>query len=230
VKIPFTVEQFFDVFGTYNTAIWPVQVLAYILGILALALAFRESKLSARIICGILAFFWIWMGVFYHIIHFSVINPAARIFGIVFVLQGLLFLLVGTLFDRLAFRFILKPLPIVGACFVLYAMVIYPVLGISFGHSYPRSPMFGVAPCPATIFTFGILLWTTKPVPSYLLIIPLLWALVGMSAAVNLRVPQDYGLVVAGVLGTALILIQNRKTKTLALHSASADTQETARP
>jgi len=77
MKIPFTVEQFFDVFGTCNTAIWPAQVLAYILGSLALALAFRESKLSTRIICGILAFFWIWMGILYHIVHFSLINPAA---------------------------------------------------------------------------------------------------------------------------------------------------------
>jgi len=30
LKIPFTVEQFFDVFGTYNTAIWPMQVVAYL--------------------------------------------------------------------------------------------------------------------------------------------------------------------------------------------------------
>jgi hypothetical protein len=57
MRIPFTVEQFFDVFGTYNTAIWPVQVLAYVLGIVALALAFRESKLSTGIVSGILAFF-----------------------------------------------------------------------------------------------------------------------------------------------------------------------------
>jgi hypothetical protein len=50
-------------------------------------------------------------------------------------------------------------------------------------------------------------------VPACLLVIPFLWSIIGVSAAVNLRVPQDYGLVVAGVLGTALILIQNRKAK-----------------
>ena len=222
MRIPFTVEQFFDIFGTYNTAIWPAQVLAYVLGIVALALAFRESQLSTRIVSGILALFWTWMGIFYHIVHFSVINPAAWIFGIAFVLQGLLFLLVGTIFRRPAFRFTLKPLPIVGACFILYATVIYPLLGIGFGHSYPRSPMFGVAPCPTTIFTFGVLLWASKPVPAYLLVIPLLWSIVGMSAAVNLRVPQDYGLVVAGVLGTVLILIQNRQAKRAAQESAPA--------
>ena len=213
MTIPFTVEQFFDIFGTYNTAIWPAQVLAYIFGLIALGLAIREKKFSSRIISGILALFWIWMGVFYHIGYFSVINPAARIFGLFYVLQGGAFLLIGTISGRLSFRFNYKPLTILGACFILYAMVIYPLLGLAFGHSYPRVPLFGVAPCPTTIFTFGVLLWATKSVPTYLLVIPFLWSIVGMSAALNLRVPQDYGLVVAGVLGTVLILIQNRKVK-----------------
>jgi len=50
-------------------------------------------------------------------------------------------------------------------------------------------------------------------VPIYVLIIPFLWSLVGLSAAVHLQVPQDYGLGIAGVLGTALILWRNRKLK-----------------
>ena len=91
MEIPFTVEQFFGVFGTYNTAIWPVQILAYVLGIIALALAIRESKPTAGIVSGILAVFWIWMGIFYHIIHFSVINPAAWIFGIFLFFKGCFF-------------------------------------------------------------------------------------------------------------------------------------------
>ena len=153
------------------------------------------------------------MGVFYHMVHFSRINPLASIFGILYVLQGFLFVFVGPIRDKLSFRFRLEPLPLVGACFILYAMVIYPLLGLGFGHSYPKAPMFGVAPCPTTIFTFGLLLWTTRPIPFYLLIIPLVWSLIGMSAAVNLGVPQDYGLVIAGVSGPVLILIQNRRIK-----------------
>jgi hypothetical protein len=213
VKIPFTVEQFFDIFGTYNHAIWPSQVVAYVIGLVAVGLALREGKSSVRIVPLILALFWIWMGVFYHMAYFSRINPLARIFGLFYVLQGLLFVFTGTIQGKLSFRFKIEPFPLVGACFILYAMVVYPLLGLGFGHSYPKAPMFGVAPCPTTIFTFGLLLWTTRPVPAYLLIIPLAWSLIGMSAAVNLGVPQDYGLVVAGILGTVLILIRNRNLK-----------------
>jgi len=219
VKIPFTVEQFFEVFVNYNNAIWPAQVLAYVIGLIAVGLALREGKSSDRIVAAILALFWIWMGVFYHMAHFSRINPVARIFGLFYVLQGLPFVFAGTIQGKLSIRFRLEPLPLVGACFILYSMVIYPLLGLSFGHSYPKAPMFGVAPCPTTIFTFGLLLWAARPVPFYLLIIPLIWSLIGMSAALNLGVPQDYGLVVAGVVGTVLVLIQNRRLEGIPSHT-----------
>jgi hypothetical protein len=162
MNMPFTVEQFFDVFQIYNTAIWPAQIVAYVLGIVALGMALRPSSVSSRIVSTILAAFWIWMGVFYHLIYYSHINSAAWIFGILSVLQGVLFLAVGTFRGQLSFGFRFKPLPMIGACFMLYAMVIYPLLGISLGHAYPRAPMFGVAPCPTTIFTFGLLLWVGR--------------------------------------------------------------------
>ena len=209
MKIPFSAEQFFEVFGSYNAAIWPAQILVYILGLIAIAVVFHQHKQSGRIVSGILAFFWIWIGIFYHMIFFSAINVAAWIFAVFYIVQGLLFITIGIIQDKLAFRFSLKPLPVVGACFICFAMIVYPLLGMSFGHWYPKAPMFGVAPCPATIFTFGILLWATKPVPFYLLIIPFMWSVVGMSAAVNLQVAQDYGLVIAGLVGTILILVNN---------------------
>jgi hypothetical protein len=104
-------------------------------------------------------------------------------------------------------------------------MVIYPLLGVNFDLTYPRAPVFGVAPCPTTVFTFGVLLWSAKSVPGYLLIIPFLWSVVGMSAAVNLDVVQDYGLIVAGVLGTILILSKNHQHKTISQRGVSEDAQ-----
>jgi hypothetical protein len=43
------VEQFFDVFAAYNVAVWPAPIGAYILGLLAVALAFRNNAASGRI-------------------------------------------------------------------------------------------------------------------------------------------------------------------------------------
>lgn len=75
--------------------------------------------------------------------------------------------------------------------------------------------MFGVAPCPTTIFTFGLLLLTRGPVPLRLLVIPLLWALVGASAALHLGVREDLGLVVTGLVATALLLLARPTTPPL---------------
>jgi hypothetical protein len=211
--MPFTVEQFFDVFESYNTAIWPAQVIAYLLGVAAIVLAARETRTRSLVVSAILTLFWVWMGIVYHIIYFAPINPSARLFGALFVVQGLLFCAVGCALGRLRFCFVARPVPIIGAAFMLFALAIYPLIGYASGHFYPRAPIFGVAPCPVTIFTFGLLLWASLPVPIYILIIPFLWSLLGFSAAVSLQVPQDYGLVVAGVLGTALVILRNRRLK-----------------
>lgn len=213
MDLPFTVEQFFNVFQSYNMAIWPAQIIAYFLGAAAVVLVFRENKLSGRIISGILALFWIWIGIVYHIFYFSTINPIALAFGVLFVLEGLLFVIVGSIRDELSFSFSPKRDQIIGAIFILYAMIAYSLIGFALGHWYPKAPMFGVAPCPTTIFTFGLLLWAKKPVPVYLVAIPLIWAIIGTMAAVSLQVPQDYGLGIAGVIGTILIALKNWGSK-----------------
>jgi hypothetical protein len=105
---------------------------------------------------------------------------------------------------------------------IVYAMIIYPILGTLLGHGYPRSPSFGVAPCPTTIFTFGLLLLTSARVPKSLLVIPFLWSLLGFTAAFLLGVPEDIGLLVAGFLGVALLFWRDRMPLHIGRSSAHA--------
>ncbi len=88
--------------------------------------------------------------------------------------------------------------------------VLYPLIGVASGHRYPAMPMFGVAPCPTTIFTFGLLLWTIDRVPKYLLLIPLLWSLLGVVAALQLGIPEDFVLPLSGLVVTALLIWRDR--------------------
>jgi hypothetical protein len=74
---------------------------------------------------------------------------------------------------------------LVGAGIVGYALVVYPLLNVLLGHRYPAMPTFG-APCPTTIATFGLLTWATPRPPWFVWPIPILWALVGTSAAFTL--------------------------------------------
>ena len=210
MDLPFTTEQFLGVFRDYNQAIWPIQIVALLFGLGALGLTFRRMSWSDRAIGGILAAFWGWMGAVYHLAFFREINAAAVLFGVLFLIQGLLFAYVGSVRNSLTFRARTDLYGWVGGLFLAYALMIYPVIGAHLGHGYPQAPMFGVAPCPTTIFTFGLLLWTSDRVPGVLLIIPTLWALIGFTAAFTLGILEDTGLLVAGLVGTGLLLYRNR--------------------
>lgn len=213
MTLPFTTEQFLEVFKQYNQAIWPLQVGAYIVAAVTLLLTFKRTGSSGRLISGVLSCLWLWTGAAYHLAFFSAINRAAVGFGILFILQGLLFAFEGVVRGRLSFRFRADTFGIIGALFVLYAMLIYPVLGYLLGHGYPSSPCFGVAPCPTTIFTFGLLLWADRP-PRYLVLLPLIWSIIGFFAAISLGIREDIGLLVAGLAGSGLILLRGRRGRT----------------
>src|SRR6056297_3629740 len=191
MNIPFSVEEFMSVFRLYNSSFYFMPPVMYILGIGSIGLLFSRRAVSNRIVSGILAFFWVWMGAVYHIGYFRSINGASVIFGMFFIVQGLVFLLYGSVAGRITFHVVPSVKSAMSIIFILYALIIYPLLGHLLGHVYPASPVFGMAPCPTTIFTFGLLLLSRGQVPIYLYLIPFLWALVGLSAAVNLAVYED---------------------------------------
>lgn len=208
--LPFTAEQFFGVFRTYNEAIWPIQIAAFILGGVAVALAWRAGAIwSSRVIAHLLALMWAWTGIAYFWFHFVAITPVALAFGGLFLVQSALFLHTGA--TRTCLRFGHKPgaATALGTVLIVYSAILYPLLGVWAGHSYPQLPLFGVTPCPVTIFTFGMLLLTITRVPRMLLVIPFVWSLIGGTAAFLLGVPQDWVLLIGGPAATATILLRD---------------------
>ncbi|MEZ2277487.1 MAG: DUF6064 family protein [Microcoleus sp.] len=218
--MPFTTEEFLRVFDKYNQTIFPMQFVLTLVGIVAVGLAVSRKPFANKTISGLLVFLWLWAGIIYHLIFFTKISPPAYVFGALFVFQGLLFLYEGVVKNSLSFRASQKFYGILGAIFITYALVIYPLIGYALGRTFPASPTFGV-PCPTTIFTFGLLLWTDKKVSSSLLIVPVLWSLVGTSAALSFGIKEDFGLLVAGTIGTASIIWHNLRSKGEKLLSTS---------
>jgi hypothetical protein len=182
--LPFTSEQFLAVFVNYNSAIWPIQIAAYLLGGIAVALLFLKPPEGDRIISGILAVMWLWTGLGYHGLWFSAINQAAYLFGALFILQGCYLLYAGAYRGQIRFGRRSDLATWVGAAFMSYAAIVYPLIGMATGHHFPEIPMFGVTPCPVTIFTFGLLLLTVRPVPRWILVVPFVCSLIGGSAAI----------------------------------------------
>jgi hypothetical protein len=210
MDLPFTVDQFLGVFAQYNQSVWPLQLAFYGFAVLAIVLAVRPSGKSSRRISVLLSLLWGWMAVVYHWGYFAEINPAAIMFGGLFLLEAVALLLEGVFRDRLSFRFEADLYGIGGAIFIAYSLIVYPLLGVAAGHGFPRGATFGL-PCPTTIFTFGLLLWTDSRVPLTVLVIPAAWSFLGFSAAVQLTIVEDYGLLIAGVSATVLLLLRNHK-------------------
>lgn len=203
MELPFTAPEFFEVFRRYNEAVWPAQLLLYLLALLPFGFALRDPTRARRLALLVLSALWLWMGVAYHWSFFAAINPAAKGFAILFVIAALLF-------GRAAFRreasmgASSKGTLVISAVLILYALVGYPAAGLLAGHRFPSMPTFGL-PCPTTIFTIGLLTLFVPRASRTLLAIPILWSVVGSTAAFRLGVPEDYGLALAGVWGLVLL-------------------------
>lgn len=217
IALPFSTREFFEVFGRYNIAVWPAQLFLY--GVAALIVANVIERERPRLVLVLLAVLWLWMGIVYHLVFFAVVNPAARVFGIAFVLQAGILIWAAR---RPAAQSAVAVSPfaaLAGKALVAYALLGYPLIGYLAGHRFPETPTFG-APCPTTIFTLGILLWAQRDVPRWVMVIPVSWTIIGTSAAVQLGVPQDYGLPVAGV-GSFLMLLPRSRPITLGTSDTS---------
>jgi hypothetical protein len=215
MKLSFTIKQFLEVFKKYNTAVFPTQLLLVLLAACAIYFVAQAKRHPGKPITFILAGLWLWMDAVYHIGFFSVINKAAYGFGALFILEGILLFIYA--FIAPPFSFQKNIASIVSAVLLVYALIIYPLLGYIAGHGYPYSPTFGL-PCPTTIFTLAVFLLADNRLPFYLIVIPLLWVVIGFSAAFTLGIYEDAMLIVSGL---ALVVLNLKKPKTWHLQNAA---------
>jgi hypothetical protein len=188
MNLPFTHDQFLDVFASYNAALWPGAAVLWLLTLAALLLL-AKGRLGPRLAGGLLAVHWAWAGIAYHFAFFAAINPAARLFGALFVLQAVLFLWFGVRHPDLQVAWGTRSHQVLSLVFCVYALA-YPLLALASGLHWPRLPSFGV-PCPSTLLTVGLLLGLPPRRLRGLSVIPWLWCLVAGSAALALGILPD---------------------------------------
>ncbi len=208
--MPFSTEQFFEVFREYNISVFPFQVVILMLGTLSIFLIRKDSKFISSFIKGFIIILWLWIGIVYHIIFFTAINKAAYVFGALFVVQGLLFFLEFFIRNKFELIFENKRITYTGYALLIFGAIIYPLIGLSLGKPIEYSIVLGL-PCPSVIFTFGIFILCRKSLPKYLLVIPVLWAVIGFFAALKFGVVQDIALPVSAliVLYTNIFKVKN---------------------
>jgi hypothetical protein len=210
--VPFTANEFLDVFAAYNQAVWPFAAFMWVLTTLVGGALVLGASIPAPLPRFLLAAHWLWAGLVYHAWFFTAINPAAWLFAALFVAQGVLFI---------AFRSSARQAVdragtirrVVSSLLIVYSLI-YPIVVWADGFTYPRMPTFGV-PCPTVLLTIGVLLAMSRP--SVLLsVIPVGWSVIAGSAAWLFGVQADFVLPAAGgVLVVDLMLRRSHVMKKL---------------
>ena len=201
--LSFSVKDFLLVLESYNLALWPLQIFAYILIIIALFFSFKSTKYAPKIVYSILSSLWLFNGIVFNFIFWSPSHIFGYIFGIICILQGVLFLYSIKKSD-IKIEYSNKTYTIIGIIFILYATIGYQIFGYYLGHIYPKFFPVGLVPCPTTILTFGIFLIINN-IPIKYYVIPLIISLGGFLAAYN-GIYEDVGLILAGIFGTILLI------------------------
>jgi hypothetical protein len=211
--LPFTAEILFSSFEQYNRALWPLPIVAPALALVALALALRPVRHGDRAIGALLALAWLWVGLGYFILHFAAFDFVAPIYGVLFILQGLLLGWSAVVRGRLAFGFTRDLFGWCGLALALAAALAWPLAHALLGQGWASARVVGLAPGPTAAFTLGMLLLCAGRTPLHLAVIPLLWTLIAGAMAWILSMPQDLALPAAGAGVFALMLWKNRREK-----------------
>ena len=208
MSTPFTKEQFFDLFERYNWGVFPAQLVLLFLAFGAVVLVHSKLGFRTKAIGSFLGLLWFWTGIVYHIAFFSQINPIAIFFGAAFIIQGVLLVLTTYRSDVFNFSFAASGKDYLAYFFILFGLILYPLIGLVEGHKLSQTIAIGL-PCPSTIVTFGFLLLAARRLPRYLLIIPSLWSIIGLTAAISFGVYQDIVMLVAAISADVILMRRN---------------------
>jgi hypothetical protein len=214
--VPFTANEFLDVFAAYNQSVWPFAAILWLLTTLVCGALVFGASIPPPLPRLLLAGHWLWAGLVYHASFFTAVNPAAWLFAALFVAQGVLFIA-----SRLSVYQAddgAGSIRRAAATLLIVYSLIYPVVVLADGFAYPRMPTFGV-PCPTVVLTIGVLLAASTP--SVLLsVIPVWWSVIAGTAAWLFGVHADFVLPAAGgVLVVDLILRRSHVMKKLSFRS-----------
>jgi hypothetical protein len=204
--------DFLPMFESVNRDLWPLQVITLLIGMAMAIAAIRKSRIADRLSAAALGSIWIFAGAVFHGAYFRPIYEPASPFAVLWIIQGVLFIVLGVFRPRLSFTASRDGYAAFGFLLIAYALLAYPLLGYLLRSDFAYATWFGPFPCPVAVFTIGMLLLTDDRVPKVLVIVPLLWAVTGF-VPISWGVTEDMGLLVGGTIGMVLLFVRDYKKK-----------------
>ena len=200
----FSQRTYYRLFELYNLEWWPLQIVALALGVSLWALWLKGGERAGRALAAILALCWLWVAWAFHWQRYASINLAAGYFAWAFVAQALLLLWVGVVRGRLTPAPATRLQQRLGLGLLLFAVLIFPLVGPLRGRSWTQSEVFGMAPDPTALATLGVLLVAGARPAWALFPIPVAWCLISGATLWAMESP-DFAIVpLAALLAVSL--------------------------
>ena len=189
----FSPRVYWRMFEPHNQSVWPLQILALLLGAAILVWVVRPHPWSSRAILAILAAAWMWVAWAFLWSRYSTINWAAAYVAPAFGFQALLLGWFAGVRGHLHFEVSRSVSGATGFMLLLYALILHPFLAKFAGRPFAAAEVFGIAPDPTAIATLGLLTMASgRGWARLLLIVPLAWCLVSWATLYTMGAPEAW--------------------------------------
>ncbi len=186
----FSPRVYARLFELHNQALWPAQLLALVLGGMAMVVLLRPGPRGTRLVAMLLAVAWAFVAwVFlwqrYAPIHWG-IAYVVPLFG----LQALLLAALGSLPGELRLPERWSVRRGLGTGLFIYALALHPLTALTTGRGVAGAEVIGLTPDPLAMATLGLAAMA-RPAPRawLLLVIPALWCLLSTLTLLLLDTP-----------------------------------------
>jgi len=202
----FSQRTYYRLFELYNLEWWPLHGLALALGLALLVLARQRGQRAGRTLVAILALGWLWVAWAYHGQRYASINWAADYYAWAWALQGALLLVNAAIRGRCGAAPATRLQQRVGLALLLFALLVFPLIGPLHGRSWTQAEVFGMAPDPTVLATLGVLLLAGARPAWALFPIPVAWCLISGATLWAIDSPDFWVVPVSAMMAVAVRL------------------------
>lgn len=199
----FSPQTYYRLFGLYNAAIWPAQLVALAVGLAILALLIWRPSFAGRAIALLLAACWVWVAWGYLATRYATINWAATYFAWGFAAEAFLLLVVGLAAGKLTFAKLNNEPGKAGFALFVAGVLIVPFIGLLAGRDWLQAELFGIAPDPTVVATLGLLVAADR-MRWELIALPFLWCFVSGATLWSMQVPDAVVMPASAILALSV--------------------------
>lgn len=170
----FSPQVYWRLFELQNREWWPAPIVAFLLGLVVLALLLRATLPASRLVWAVVGAAWLCVAWTFFWQGFAAIHLAGGYLAVLFAVQGVLLLWTGALRGRIPLAHAAQAWG--GLGLAALALIVWPVLAPLLDRPWWQAEVFALAPDPTAAATLGLLLAARKTV-WWLLPLPALWLL-----------------------------------------------------